>query len=237
MDRRLSERGGRLVPGRRRGQRPRLPFGRPLPGRALRPVRRRSQLRACGGRDVGGHASVRGGRSGRVVAAAGEPTVSGGWGVAGAGGRWGQQRLSAAVVEAVPAGRRRPLRPGGDGLPLPDGSVEVESGGTPAVRRDQHERGGHPIAESRRAVVLAAGDHDGGGVARDGGVADPDVPQGGCKYPKPRWRGCISSGITPAPSGIIRSNRAIYGIARARQRSGSYSWMPPYSPGIGRNSS
>ena len=61
----------------------------------------------------------------------------GGPGVAAAGRRRRQQRLPAAAVEAVPAGAAGgPLRAGGDGVPLPDGGVEVEPGGASAVRAD-----------------------------------------------------------------------------------------------------
>ena len=74
------------------------------------------------------------------------------------GRRRGQQRLSAAAVEVESAGVGRPLRAAGDGVPLPDGCVEVEPDRAPAVRPDQHQLGGGAAAESGGDAGVRAGD-------------------------------------------------------------------------------
>ena len=70
-----------------------------------------------------------------------------------------QQRPSPPALEGpAPRAGRRPLRPARDGLPLPDGGVEVESGGAPALRPGVHQLVGQAVAEPGVDARLGAWD-------------------------------------------------------------------------------
>src|SRR5207249_7461570 len=99
-----------------------------------------------------------------VLAPTRGPSLPGGTGRAVVGRCRREQWLPAAPVETGAAsGTGRPLRLGGSGVPLPDGGLEVESGGASAVRADQHELGGRAAAQPRSDAGVLAGDADADG--------------------------------------------------------------------------
>ena len=172
-DRQLQERRAGLGPGGRGGQRPRLPRRRARAGGPLRHLRPDGQP---------GHGLRRARRPTRrpfaVAAIArwwagdGPGGLSAGRPAADPGRRRRQQRLPAAAVEAAAAGAAlRPAGADGDGLPLPDGLLEVEPDRAPAVRPDQPELGGPAAADLGDAAGLPPGHDDDDRAAGRGGAA------------------------------------------------------------------
>ena len=137
-----------------------------VPGHPLRDLRPALGPGAHLRRHLGGHPGVRRRGDRAVVGPLRLQAVPGGRRVADPGRRRRQQRPSPPAVEVPSAGAdRRPLRAARDGLPLPDGGVEVEPGGAPAVRPGEHQLGGPAVAEPGDDAGL--GPWDGG---RRGGV-------------------------------------------------------------------